>query len=276
MQVADPVVGAERLDVVAELARRVGGVHQDPDVGSGGRGADGGGHGRDRDDGGGRRGNPVDHDQPCPRRAGARVGSRDVVVGGADREDRLDDPRPGPGGVVVECLADRAVAVVADHQLVAGRELERAEDGRYALGDVAHPRRPARVEAEESGRALARRRDQPGDLDSVEPVRVALGPIAPRGGGPPHGDRGDAERAVVEVQDVGVEAERLKEGRVHNVDCVIQAGKPELPESPGTVRNSKAFIPNGPGRLPAAWLRPRPTWRRAGGSRSRPSGSWWR
>ena len=140
--------------------------------------------------------------------------------------------------MVVERLADRAVAVVADHQLVAGRELERAEDGRYSLGDVAHPRRPARVDAEESGRALARRRDQPRDLDSVEPVRVAFGPIAPRGGGPAHGDRGDAERAVVEVQDVGVEAESLKQGRVHSADCVIRAG---APAAAGVARDRSKF-----------------------------------
>ena len=216
------MVGAQRRDVVAELAGRVGGVHQHPDVGSVGS-PDGGGHGGDRDDGGGRRGNPVDHDQPCPGRAGARVRGHDVLVAGADGEDRLDDSRPGPGGVVVERLADRAVAVGARHQLVAGAELERAEDGGHSLGDVAHPRRTRRVDAEEPGRALARGRYQAGELDAVEPMRVPFGAIAPPGGGPAHEDRGDAERAVVEVQDVGVEAERLEEGRVHQADSVIQA-----------------------------------------------------
>ena len=64
-------------------------------------------------------------------------------------------------------------------------------------------------------------------------MRVPFGAIAPRGGGPAHGDRGDAERAVVEVQDVGVEAERLEEGRVHKADSVIQADALSCQSRPG-------------------------------------------
>ena len=37
-----------------------------------------------------------------------------------------------------------------------------------------------------------------------------------RGGGLPHGDRRDAERAVIEMEDVGVEAEGLQECSVHD------------------------------------------------------------
>ena len=116
---------------------------------------------------------------------------------------------------MIERLADRAVAVRADHQLVAGAKRQRAEHGGYAFGHVAHPRRAGRVDAEERGRALPRRRNQPGNLDAIEPVRIAFRALAPRRGGLPDGDRRDTERTVIEVEDVGIEAEGLQECSVH-------------------------------------------------------------
>jgi hypothetical protein len=59
-----------------------------------------------------------------------------------------------------------------------------------------------------------------GDLDAVEAVRIAFGTLAPGGGSPAHDDRGDAERAVVQVENVRVEAEGLQHGRVHGADFV--------------------------------------------------------
>ena len=116
---------------------------------------------------------------------------------------------------MIERLADRAVAVRADHQLVAGAKRQRAEHGGHAFGHVAHPRRAGRVDAEERGRALSRRRNQPGNLDAIEPVRIAFRALAPRRGGLPDGDRRDTERTVIEVEDVGIEAEGLQECSVH-------------------------------------------------------------
>jgi hypothetical protein len=46
-------------------------------------------------------------------------------------------------------------------------------------------------------------------------VRIAFRAFAPRRGGLPDGDRRDAERAVIEVEDVGIEAEGLQECSVH-------------------------------------------------------------
>jgi hypothetical protein len=121
---------------------------------------------------------------------------------------------------MAERLADRAVAMRADDQFVARVQLERAEDCGDSLGDVAYPRRAGRVDAEESGRALPRRRHQPADLDTIETVRISFGTLAPGGGSPAHDDRCDAERAVVEVENVRVEAEGLQQGSVHGADCV--------------------------------------------------------
>ena len=60
-----------------------------------------------------------------------------------------------------------------------------------------------------------RRRHQPGNLDAIEPVRIAFRALAPRRGGLPDGDRRDTERTVIEVEDVGIEAEGLQECSVH-------------------------------------------------------------
>ena len=49
------------------------------------------------------------------------------------------------------------------------------------------------------------------------------GAFAPRGGGPAHRGRRDAEGAVVEVQNVRVEAEGLQQGSVHGTDSLIRA-----------------------------------------------------
>jgi hypothetical protein len=126
------VVGAERRDVIGQLAGPVRSVDEHPDT-SAGRATDGCGHRRDRDDGRGRRGDPVDHDQPRTGGAGGRVRRDDHVVLRADRERRLDDPCPGARGVMIKRLADRAVAVRADHQLVAGPERQRTEHGGHAF-----------------------------------------------------------------------------------------------------------------------------------------------
>ena len=60
VQVADPVIGPGRGDVVAQLARPVRGVDQHRSS----RPRDGRHHRGDGDDGSGRRGDPVDDDQP--------------------------------------------------------------------------------------------------------------------------------------------------------------------------------------------------------------------
>jgi hypothetical protein len=46
-------------------------------------------------------------------------------------------------------------------------------------------------------------------------VRIALRALTPRRGGLPDGYRRDTERTVIEVEDVGVEAEGLQECSVH-------------------------------------------------------------
>ena len=71
------------------------------------------------------------------------------------------------------------------------------------------------IDAEERGRALPRCRHQPGNLDAIEPVRIALRALAPRRSRLPDGYRRDTERTVIEVEDVGVEAEGLQECGVH-------------------------------------------------------------
>jgi hypothetical protein len=158
-----------------------------------------GGHGRDWNDGGGRRGNPVDHNQPRAPCAGGGVRRHDHVIPGTDGIGRLDDPRLCARCVMAEGLADRAVAMRADDQFVAGVQLQRAENRGHSLRHIAHPPRAGRVDAEEPGRALPRLRYQPADLDAVEAVRIAFGTLAPGGGRPAHNGRRDAERAVVEV-----------------------------------------------------------------------------
>ncbi|HEX4397486.1 MAG TPA: hypothetical protein VH136_07625 [Trebonia sp.] len=47
-------------------------------------------------------------------------------------------------------------------------------------------------------------------------MRIAFRAFAPRRGGLPDGDRRDTERAVIEMEDVGVEAEGSKECSVHD------------------------------------------------------------
>ncbi|MGH3218904.1 MAG: hypothetical protein ACRDPY_09390 [Streptosporangiaceae bacterium] len=96
---------------------------------------------------------------------------------------------------------------------------QRAEDGGHTLGHVAYPCRAGRVDAEEPGRVLPRRHHQPADFHAVEAMRIALGTLAPGGGSPADDDRRDAERAVVEVQNVRVKAERLQQGSIHGADC---------------------------------------------------------
>jgi hypothetical protein len=92
------------------------------------------------------------------------------------------------------------------------------------------------VDAEESCCAFPCRRDQPAELDSVKAVRIAFGQIAPRCGGPAHGNRRDTERAVIEVKDVGVEAEGVEHRRIHEADSAIRApGKP----APGQRRQNQ-------------------------------------
>jgi hypothetical protein len=51
-------------------------------------------------------------------------------------------------------------------------------------------------------------------LDQVGAVRVALSPLAPRGGRCPDG-RGQTEGAVVEVHDRGIAAERIHHRWIH-------------------------------------------------------------
>ena len=54
------------------------------------------------------------------------------------------------------------------------------------------PHSEAVVHIEDRGYQLA-------DLDAVEPVRIAFGAFAPRGGSLAHDDRRDTKRAMVEV-----------------------------------------------------------------------------
>jgi hypothetical protein len=131
VQVADPVVGAEAGDIVAQLARSVRRVNEHPGPVGGGSGS--GGDSRDRDERSRRRGDPVDHYQPGARRAGGRIRRRDLVVPCADRERGRYDTRAGQRGVTAERLADRAITVRADHELVAWSQPQRAEHGGHAL-----------------------------------------------------------------------------------------------------------------------------------------------
>ena len=108
----------------------------------------------------------------------------------------------------------------ADDQFVARLQVQRAENCGRSLGHVAYPGGAGRVDAEEPRRALPRRRHQPADFDAVEAMRIAFGTLAPGGGSPAHDDRRDAERAVVEVENVRVEAEGLEQGSVHGADFV--------------------------------------------------------
>jgi len=126
---------------------------------------------------------------------------------------------------MAERLADRAVAMRADHHFVARVQLQRAENRGHSLRHVAYPRRPGRVDAKKPGRALPRSRHQPADLDAVKTVRIAFGTLAPGGGSLAHDDRRVAERAVVEVENVRVEAEGLQQGRIHGADCVSRGGE---------------------------------------------------
>ena len=68
----------------------------------------------------------------------------------------------------------------------------------------------------------------PADLDAVEAVRITFGTLTPNGGSPAHDDRRDAERAVVEVENITVEAESLQQGMIHEADFVSRghSGRP--------------------------------------------------
>jgi hypothetical protein len=94
-----------------------------------------------------------------------------------------------------------------------------AEHRGHPLGHVADPGRARRVDAEEPGRSFSRRRHQPGHLDAVEAMGIAFGALPLRGGGLAHDDGRHTERAVVEVQDTGVEAEGLQLRKIHGADC---------------------------------------------------------
>jgi hypothetical protein len=69
---------------------------------------------------------------------------------------------------------------------------------------------------------LSRRCYQPSDFDSVEAMRITFRTLAPRGGGLAHDDWRYTECAVVEVENVRIEAEGLQQGSVHRPDSVIQ------------------------------------------------------
>jgi hypothetical protein len=91
-------------------------------------------------------------------------------------------------------------------------------------------------------------------------VRVALGALPPRGGGPPYGARRDTVRTVVKVKDVRVEAEGLQHGRVHSADSPIRpgavarlvrgAGRPARLPPPYAGGHDRQLIP---GHDPVAW-----------------------
>jgi len=90
-------------------------------------------------------------------------------------------------------------------------------------------------------------------------VRVALGPLAPGGGGLPHRDRGDAVRAVIQMQHVRVEAERRHEGGVHTANFRVATGRSG---------KSRSFHPERPGAtarrfaetyLALRWRKPKPS-----------------
>ena len=70
-------------------------------------------------------------------------------------------------------------------------------------------------------------------------MRIAFRALAPRRGSPPDDDRRDTERTVIEVEDVGVEAEGIQECGVH---------EPILPsprhESRGVPRRRANLLPH--------------------------------
>jgi hypothetical protein len=101
---------------------------------------------------------------------------------------------------------------------VAGSRSSVTPSASATLLNVAYPRRAGRVDAEEAGRARPRRRHQSADLHAVEAVRIAFGALAPGSSSPAHDDRCDAERAMVEVENVMVEAKGLQLGRIHGAD----------------------------------------------------------
>ena len=51
-------------------------------------------------------------------------------------------------------------------------------------------------------------------------MRIAFGALAPSSSSPAYDYRCDAERAMVEVENVRVEAKGLQQGRVHGADFV--------------------------------------------------------
>jgi hypothetical protein len=76
------------------------------------------------------------------------------------------------------------------------------------------------------------------NLDAIEPVRIAFRALAPRRGSLPDDDRRDTERTVVEVQDVGVQAEGLKESSVH--EPILPFGPANYPKAPGATTDGSA------------------------------------
>ena len=204
MQAGGVVVAVQVVAAERELGEGVGAVDEDLD-------ATLAGHRRDLADGQDLAGevDDVGHlDHPRPRRHRGAEPLDDLVVGGARAAegDRLDDDAVAAGALGPRGLG-AAVILVGDHDLVAGLQVDAADQGLQALGGVAGDRHLLGVAAELAGQVAADALDA--GLQDV-PHLVGRGDV-----GEPqvadhrlqHGRRGRGHAAVVEVDQgaVGVE-----------------------------------------------------------------------
>ena len=189
MAVARVDVGAERVEVERQLARRVGAVDDREHSGRAGRGADL----RDREHERGRRGDVADRDRLRPR----PDRRRELVRLGVDelRADELPGSRHG------------AVLVPRRQHLVAGLEAERADDRIQAGGRVGDEDEIVGARAEKGGQRGARPGSQLVETAGEERDGVALELALQLLIAGEDGRRTGAVAAVVQEGDLRVEQE---------------------------------------------------------------------
>ncbi len=148
----------------------------------------------------------VQHGQPRPRpdRRGQRAEHRGGF-GAREGQAQLDQAGASGGGNEACGLAHRAVAVVEQQDLVAGRKSEAAQHGVAALGGVADEGEPLRIGVEMPRQGGGSGAQRAGQFLRHEAARLRLHPAAPARLLGQDAARRGAEGAMVHGEEAGLE-----------------------------------------------------------------------